>query len=109
MPVDTSGIQQFALGGITNGISIAGERGPEAVVPLPDGRTIPVNIQSIDSNYGGSSSSSNNTMSKVFQELSEFFRNQNTTMQTNTGTLENILAVLRDSYDTQDRLLANSY
>jgi hypothetical protein len=104
-----SGKPKFASGGITDGVSIAGERGPEAVVPLPDGRTIPVNIQSIDSNYGGSSSSSNNTMSKVFQELSEFFRNQNTTMQTNTGTLENILAVLRDSYDTQDRLLANSY
>jgi hypothetical protein len=104
-----SGKPKFASGGITDGVSIAGERGPEAVVPLPDGRTIPVNIQSIDSNYGGSSSSSNNTMSKVFQELSEFFRNQNTTMQTNTGTLENILAVLRDSYDTQDRMLANSY
>jgi hypothetical protein len=102
-------LPKHATGGITDGVSIAGERGPEAVVPLPDGRTIPVNIQSIDSNYGGSSSSSNNTMSKVFQELSEFFRNQNTTMQTNTGTLENILAVLRDSYDAQDRLLANSY
>jgi hypothetical protein len=111
MPFDTSGIQQYALGGITDGISIAGERGPEAVVPLPDGRTIPVNIQSMDSNYGagGGSSSSNNAMTKVFQEFSEFFRNQKTNMQTNTSTLESILTVLRDSYDTQDRLLTNSY
>jgi hypothetical protein len=31
-------------GGITQGLSIAGEAGPEAVVPLPDGRTIPVTL-----------------------------------------------------------------
>lgn len=33
-----------ALGGIVTSPSIAGEAGPEAVVPLPDGRTIPTNI-----------------------------------------------------------------
>lgn len=109
MPFDTSGIQQYALGGITNGISIAGERGPEAVVPLPDGRTIPVNIQSMDSNYGSSGSSANSATSKMLQDLTEFFRTQNKTIQTNSSTLENILTVLRDSYDTQDRMLANSY
>jgi GH24 family phage-related lysozyme (muramidase) len=38
----------FAEGGITKGISIAGEAGPEAVVPLPDGRTIPVTIKLSD-------------------------------------------------------------
>lgn len=35
---------KLAKGGITRGPSIAGEAGPEAVVPLPDGRTIPVKI-----------------------------------------------------------------
>lgn len=34
----------FARGGITSGISIAGEAGPEAVIPLPDGRTVPVRL-----------------------------------------------------------------
>lgn len=34
----------LAAGGITQGPSIAGEAGPEAVVPLPDGKTIPVSI-----------------------------------------------------------------
>jgi hypothetical protein len=34
----------MADGGITQGPSIAGEAGPEAVVPLPDGRSIPVAI-----------------------------------------------------------------
>lgn len=38
----------FANGGITSGPSLAGEAGPEAVVPLPDGRTIPVNIGNWD-------------------------------------------------------------
>lgn len=35
----------FQHGGITRGPSIAGEAGPEAVVPLPDGRRIPVALQ----------------------------------------------------------------
>ena len=42
-------VQAMAKGGVTDGISIAGEAGPEAVVPLPDGRTIPVEIK--NANY----------------------------------------------------------
>lgn len=44
VPGDEGHIQKLAKGGITNGTSIAGEAGPEAVVPLPDGRTIPVKM-----------------------------------------------------------------
>jgi hypothetical protein len=36
------GLPKLARGGITDGPSIAGEAGREAVVPLPDGRAIPV-------------------------------------------------------------------
>lgn len=39
------GLPGFAKGGITRGLSIAGEAGPEAVVPLPDGRSIPVTMK----------------------------------------------------------------
>jgi hypothetical protein len=35
---------EFKDGGITNGPSLAGEAGPEAVIPLPNGRTIPVKM-----------------------------------------------------------------
>lgn len=35
----------FASGGITSGPSLAGENGPEAVVPLPGGRAIPVSLR----------------------------------------------------------------
>ena len=41
---DPGHIQKMAAGGITNGVSIAGEAGAEAVVPLPDGRSIPVRL-----------------------------------------------------------------
>jgi hypothetical protein len=43
----------FAQGGITSGVSIAGESGPEAVVPLPDGKTIPVTINLRDPEQTG--------------------------------------------------------
>ncbi len=39
------GLKRHALGGISNGPAIFGEAGPEAAVPLPDGRTIPVTIK----------------------------------------------------------------
>lgn len=39
-----TGLPAFASGGITSGPSLAGEAGPEAVVPLPDGRSIPVRM-----------------------------------------------------------------
>jgi hypothetical protein len=45
-PKDFGGnIELAAVGGITNGLTIAGERGPEAVVPLPGSRSIPVEMR----------------------------------------------------------------
>ena len=41
---DAPHIQMLGKGGVTDGVSIAGEAGPEAVVPLPDGRSIPVKM-----------------------------------------------------------------
>jgi hypothetical protein len=41
-------LPMFAGGGITTGLSLAGEAGPEAVVPLPDGRRIPVQLSGAD-------------------------------------------------------------
>ena len=38
------GLRQFAMGGISSVPAIFGEAGPEAAVPLPDGRTIPVTL-----------------------------------------------------------------
>jgi hypothetical protein len=44
------GIPAFANGGIADQASIFGEAGPEAAVPLPDGRSIPVTLRHAD-NY----------------------------------------------------------
>ena len=38
------GLQKFATGGVSYGPAIFGEAGPEAAVPLPDGRRIPVQM-----------------------------------------------------------------
>lgn len=41
----TSVFPTFAKGGVSRGPSIFGEAGPEAAVPLPDGRRIPVDLR----------------------------------------------------------------
>jgi len=41
---DQTNIKMFAKGGISNRPAIFGEAGPEAAVPLPDGRSIPVTL-----------------------------------------------------------------
>jgi hypothetical protein len=77
-----------ALGGISAGPDsgyMEKLHGVEAVVPLPDGRTIPVSMDS-----GG------------FGDLAGLMREQ-------IKLVQEMLSTLRDSQDIQDRLLANSY
>ena len=44
--ITMGGTPAFAQGGITSGPSLAGEAGPEAVIPLPNGRSVPVQLMS---------------------------------------------------------------
>jgi uncharacterized protein Yka (UPF0111/DUF47 family) len=77
-----------ALGGISVGPKsgyMEKLHGVEAVVPLPDGRSIPVSMES-----GG------------FTDLVNLMREQ-------IKIAQDMVATLRDSQDIQDRLLANSY
>lgn len=77
-----------ALGGISAGPDsgyMEKLHGVEAVVPLPDGRTIPVSMDS-----GG------------LGDLAGLMREQ-------IKLVQEMLSTLRDSQDIQDRLLANSY
>lgn len=82
---DTSAIetsmQQYALGGITNRKAIFGEAGPEAAVPLPDGRSIPV---SFDTDALSKMASSNND--KVMQDLAEAIKQLSTSMSSGGST-----------------------
>lgn len=49
----SGGIGLFAKGGVSDKPAIFGEAGPEAAVPLPDGRSIPVTLNSGVGNEGG--------------------------------------------------------
>lgn len=42
------GLPRFARGGVSNTAAIFGEAGPEAAIPLPDGRTVPVTLSMPD-------------------------------------------------------------
>lgn len=71
----SGGIGLFADGGVTNKPAIFGEAGPEAAVPLPDGRTIPVTINSPQG--GGGTINSGNVYnftgtSEEFQQFKKF-------------------------------------
>lgn len=47
-------LKTFARGGVSRSAAIFGEKGPEAAVPLPDGRSIPVRFSGLrGSGYGG--------------------------------------------------------
>ena len=65
----------MAKGGITQGLSIAGEAGPEAVVPLPDGRSIPVTMQGgvgnvvVNVDASGTKAEGDDAKSRRFGEL----------------------------------------
>lgn len=48
-----SGMRAYAGGGISDKAAIFGEAGPEAAVPLPDGRTIPVTLSGNTGVSGG--------------------------------------------------------
>jgi len=78
----TQPLREMATGGITRGPSIAGEAGPEAVVPLPDGRSIPVSVDF-------------SQMMRVNGEIRDI--------------LGMMLGKMGESINTQRRLLENSY
>ena len=47
---DLIGLPQYAQGGITSGLSLAGEAGPEAIIPLDNNRSVPVKLSMNDLN-----------------------------------------------------------
>lgn len=67
-------IPAMAKGGITQGPTMAGEAGPEAVVPLPDGKKIPV---------------------KLFQDTGPTFAGYNEYLGYNQGPMSTDLATLK--------------
>lgn len=64
--IAANGMRKFANGGVSNRAAIFGEAGPEAAVPLPDGRRIPVDLRMPQVPSSGSSGPSSVTIAPVF-------------------------------------------
>lgn len=66
--IAANGMRKFARGGVSNRAAIFGEAGPEAAVPLPDGRRIPVDLRmpQMPQSQAGSSGAVSVTVSPVF-------------------------------------------
>lgn len=84
-------------GGITNGpIQIAGEAGPEAIVPLPNGRSIPVQFaKNNNSNRGDNSNNSGAVTINVYTTI-QGSGNEKTDSKLADKATEQLRAVARD-------------
>ncbi|MEQ1713363.1 MAG: hypothetical protein ABL908_18470, partial [Hyphomicrobium sp.] len=60
------GMRRFASGGVSSRAAIFGEAGPEAAVPLPDGRRIPVDLRMPQMPSSASSGPASVTIAPVF-------------------------------------------
>jgi D-alanyl-D-alanine dipeptidase len=96
---------ELAEGGITKGISIAGEAGPEAVVPLPDGRTIPVKITKDESDKSGDMKAFMDTLSTSNQDTSRLMSELMTTMGDKMDTM---ITYLKASASHQEDLVISA-
>lgn len=88
-------IPAFADGGITNGLSFAGEAGREAVVPLPDGRTIPVTLRG--------SSETDKKLDAVVKELESLKKEQAKTNEENKKLQIQMTLYLKKIADLQEK------
>ena len=96
---------ELAKGGITDGVSIAGEAGPEAVVPLPDGRTIPVKITKDESDQSGDIKAFMATLSTANQDSAKLMENLMTTMGDKMDTM---ITYLKASAGHQEDLVISA-
>lgn len=87
---DGKRLPMMAKGGITKSIAIAGEAGPEAIVPLPDGKRIPV-VLSQPMGPTGRQGGSNDVVTLTLQDDSGRMADiANQQIRTSAGTIVNI-------------------
>jgi len=77
----------LAKGGITSGVSVAGENGPEAVIPLADGRTVPVSIDGMLSVDTSPIVSAITRMTEILDERLRIVENHMNSVANNTGEI----------------------
>ncbi|NRP70613.1 hypothetical protein ILFOPFJJ_01494 [Ensifer psoraleae] len=82
-------LKTFARGGVSNTAAIFGEAGPEAAVPLPDGRNIPVKI--MEPRIPQATAKSNDVVTVVLQDDSGRMADiADQRIQTASGTIVNV-------------------
>ncbi len=81
-------LPRYAGGGVSRRAAIFGEAGPEAAVPLPDGRRIPVDLRMGAKASAGSGASIN---------ISNVFNVQNGTPEGVNRMRQDIVPVIRDT------------
>lgn len=110
-------LQSFQRGGIANmpdSGGLAKLHGTEAVVPLPDGRTIPVMIKNDLTSVGGSSADMDGVLSRISQEISTAVQNaanslaSNLQLQPILTALEELARYQRENVDVNERMLRNT-
>ena len=98
-----------ALGGIASGPAsgfLEKLHGTEAVVPLPDGKTIPVAITSTSESTSSTMSSASDTSSNMMRDL---LSRQLDLMQKTFDQTTEMLSSFNDSKQLQQQLVHNSY
>lgn len=96
----TKGYKTFSMGGIANRASIFGEAGPEAAVPLPDGRTIPVTLR------GGNNSDVVDKLAETNQKLDQLAE-QNRLLRAVIEVLQSGFGETLDQAAQQNKSLAS--
>jgi hypothetical protein len=92
----------FSKGGISRTPAIFGEKGPEAAVPLPDGRSIPVTLKLPD--FGSMGSATDSTTDATSAALKNAFSDMYSLLSpaaSSTSNSDAILQEIRDIMRTQ--------
>jgi len=107
----------FATGGITAGPSLAGEAGPEAVVPLPDGRSIPIQMPDYSGTLSAEFSNSTGAMMDRFEKTTQQMMNsfkqdansenkeQLARLDASVTNLQQLVTLMKDQNSATNKLL----
>lgn len=108
---------QFADGGITAGPSLAGVAGPEAVSPLPDGRSIPIQMPDYSGTLSAEFSNSTGAMMDRFEKTTQQMMNsfkqdansenkeQLARLDASVTNLQQLVTLMKDQNSATNKLL----
>jgi hypothetical protein len=102
----------FSKGGISSSPAIFGEKGPEAAVPLPDGRTIPVTLKLPDFGSAGtakdtdSAAANREALKSAFTDMYAMISGPATSGSTSDAMLQEIRDIMRTQIAKHDEMIS---